>query len=241
MAVAALAFMCSDLSHEALGHGIAAFFCDAKVIVLSYTYLSSDLRSKWISAAGPMVSLVEGLLAALALRTLRLSPTATLFVFLLAAFGLLNAASYLVYSGATNSGDLAVVIEGWAFQAALRVLMVIMGMALYGVATAYLGVEAGRFVAPRHSLAVMAYCAPIVLMAGAALFNPLGLRLFLISALPASALANLALLWLPRLAASAPPHALQRVVLNSPGWIVACACLSAGFILVIGPGVNLRG
>ena len=63
ISISIIAIVVADLSHEALGHGVATHLQGAKLIVLSYTHLTSDLQSRLISAAGPLVNLIEGLVA----------------------------------------------------------------------------------------------------------------------------------------------------------------------------------
>lgn len=243
IAVAACAFVVADLSHEALGHGTVAWLTGAKQIVLSYTYLSTDIQSRWISLAGPAANLIEGVAALACLGAVRRG-AARLFVFLLMAFNLLNAAAYLVYSGVLNSGDLAVAVAGLPHLDLIRIAMVIAGLAAY-VLFIVVGAKPLRsFLPPRGALALWPYLAAFALNAAAACLNPLGIKYFLISALPATLGSNAGLFAMARLAdgkAGQDDDTAQAVVPRSLLWIAAGLVLAAGYIFVIGPGVECAG
>jgi hypothetical protein len=241
IAIALIAFVVADLSHEALGHGVVAHLQGAKLIILSYTYLTSDLQSRLISVAGPVVNIIEGLIAlAVFQRIRRRASAATFFVFLLMMYNLLDAAAYLVYSGVLNSGDLGVVIAGLPHVGAIRAVMVVAGLALYAALTWMGARELQQFAPERSSLTTPAYVAAIVLNGAAALLNPLGLKYFLISALPTAAGANAGLLAMPTLAErNAGRPANEIFVARSYPWMIAGAIIAAGFIFVIGPGLTL--
>lgn len=244
VAIAVLAFVTADLSHEALGHGVAASLSGAKQIVLSYTYLSSDLQSRWVSGAGPLVNVVEGLLALLVIRqeSLRTQKRLRLawLLFLLFNFNLLVAAAYCVYSGVSNSGDLAVMVAGLPYLGAIRVALCVIGLALYGAVVVLGGRELRRFPMPHMLLIGMAYFAALGLDCGAALLNPLGLKYFLISALPTTAAANAGLFAMPGLAEQGSRDETSRGVERSKVWIVAGLVAAALFIFIVGPGLTWR-
>ncbi len=236
MSISIIAFVVADLSHEALGHGVAARVQGAKLIVLSYTYLTSDLQTRLISSSGPLVNLVEGLFALTILRRIRMRATASFFVFLLTIYNLLDAAAYLIYSGVLNSGDLGVVIAGLPHIGFIRAGMVVVGLLLYAALTLIGARELRRFDPVRSSLTTPAYLAAIALNCAAAVGNPLGLKYFLISALPTTAGANAGLLAMPVLAERQPGrcHEQLRVARSYP-WVVAAVIVASIFIFLIGP------
>lgn len=237
--IAILAFVIADLSHEALGHGIVAYFVGAKHIVLSYTYLSTDLQSRSISFAGPLANFIEGVFALLLLRRFRMSASTGYFIFLLMNFNLLDAAAYLVYSGVLNSGDLGVVIVCQPHLGFIRFGMVLAGLALYWALTLAGGRELGRFQLPRTTLTTTAYLAALGLDCGAALLNPLGLKYFLISALPATLGANAGMLAMPRLSERNAVYTPSYNIGRSYAWIVTGLVVAAIFIFLVGPGLTL--
>ncbi len=238
--IAALAFVVASLSHEALGHGGVAYLVGARHIVLSYTYLSTDIQHRALSAAGPLANLGEGLVAFGLARTLRRRAATTYFLFLLAAFNLLVAAAYLLYSGVSDTGDLAVVVAELPHLRLLRLGMDLLGLVLYGAVLLALRSVLRRFHAPRPPLTATAYVVALGLNSAAGLLNPLGLRYFLLSALPAAAAANAGLLALPGMAnRRLPEGALLRVERSYP-WVLAGLLAAAFFVFVVGPGLALR-
>ena len=242
MSISIIAFVVADLSHEALGHGVAARVQGAKLIVLSYTYLTSDLQTRFISSSGPLVNLIEGLVALTISRRIRLKATASLFVFLLMIYNLLDAAAYLIYSGVLNSGDLGVVIAGLPHIALIRTGMVAVGLSLYAAFTLIGARELRHFSPAPSSLTTAAYLGPIALNCAAAILNPLGLKYLLISALPTTAGANSGLLAMPVLAErQSGPRPEQLRVSRSYPWIVAAAVVASVFIFLVGPGLRLVG
>jgi hypothetical protein len=110
-----LAFALADVSHEALGHGLATLAVGGKAVLLTTCYFSSSGNSsRWIPAAGGLMNLAVGLgtLAALRLCS-HLSPLLRYFLVLGAAFNLLFAFGYPAYSGIARFGDWAAVISGF--------------------------------------------------------------------------------------------------------------------------------
>jgi hypothetical protein len=238
-AIACAAFITADLSHEALGHGVVAHLMGAKELVLSYTYLSSDVQSPWISVAGPFANIVEGLLAFAVLRRVRLPAAAMLFVFLLMNFNLLDAGAYLIYSGILNSGDLAVVIAGLPHLGAIRLAMLVAGLMFYAGFVVLGAQQVRRFASPQRLLVTIAYVAALGLNCAAAAVNPLGLKYFLLSGLPATAGANAGLFAMPGLTRRFADGLDGLTVGRSYVWIGVGLLLAIGFVAVIGPGVTL--
>jgi hypothetical protein len=118
--------------------------------------------------------------------------------------------------------------------------MVVVGLTLYAALTLVGARELRHFAPERSSLTNPAYFAAIALNCAAALVNPLGLKYFLISALPTTAGANaglLAMLALAKKTTDSPPN--QILVTRSYPWIVAAMIVAAGFIFIIGPGLTL--
>ena len=61
-ALGVLAFALADVSHEALGHGLATIAVGGRVDLLTTCFLnSSGNYSKWIPAAGGLTNLAVGL------------------------------------------------------------------------------------------------------------------------------------------------------------------------------------
>jgi hypothetical protein len=105
-ALGVLAFALTDVSHEALGHGLATLAVGGKAVLLTTCYFnSSGNYSRWIPAAGGLMNLAVGLgsLSALRLHP-RFGPPFRYFLVLLAAFNLFFAFGYPAYSGMRDLG-----------------------------------------------------------------------------------------------------------------------------------------
>jgi hypothetical protein len=109
VALGVLAFVVADVSHEAVGHGLATLAVGGRLVLLTTCYVDlSGIYSKWIPAAGGLTNLAVGLGALSFLRFLpRVRPTLRYFLILIAAFNLFFAVGYPAYSGVAQFGDSA--------------------------------------------------------------------------------------------------------------------------------------
>jgi hypothetical protein len=134
-ALGVLAFLVADVSHEALGHGLAIVATDAKPVILTTSYFgSSGSTNRWIPAGGGIANVLIGLLSFLLVRALRpSSPRGRYFLVLVLAFNLLFAAAYPAYSGIAAFGDWAGVILELTPAWFWRLLLVVVAVVLYYV------------------------------------------------------------------------------------------------------------
>jgi len=243
-AIALLAFMAADLSHEVLGHGSIAFLLHARHIALSYTALSTDISSRTLVLAGPVANLIFGVVGFTVLRRWRTEPKRLWFLFLFASMSLMNLSSYLILSGVTGTGDLAAAIAGVPQPEIVRSCMGIIGLISYGVLVRVLAQSFRIFARPNGGLRIAAYSAPLVLNTAAASISPLGLHFYLISALPATAGVNIFLLILPYAGKSAHRDAgsgtPEAIVKRSLTWILTATVLGIAYVLLLGPGIALQ-
>jgi hypothetical protein len=114
IAIGILAFIAADVTHEALGHGLAVAAVGAKPVLLTTCYFSSSGNfSRWIPAGGGIGNVLMGLLFLLSLRIFRPRSQHLRYFFVLSvAFNLLFATAYPFYSGIAMFGDWAAVISG---------------------------------------------------------------------------------------------------------------------------------
>jgi hypothetical protein len=236
--------MAADLSHEVLGHGSIALLAHAKFIALSYTALSTDISSRMLLLAGPVVNLILGIAGLVIFRTRRTKPRMAWFLFLFAFMSLLNLSAYLILSGATATGDLAGAFAGLPNPVIVRSCMGITGLISYFLLVRVSARSFRHFAEPNTALCVSAYLAPMILNTASASLSPLGLHYYLFSALPATAGVNIFLLILPRVAESVQrdteAEAPRAVVARSILWILAACVLAIAYIFLLGPGVTLR-
>jgi hypothetical protein len=108
-----LAYMISNVLHEALGHGGVAWLSGAHRITVTSTYMEAGIDNRWILAAGTLLNLAVGLLGLAVLRgILRASMPLRLFIWSVTAFNLLLGTGYFLFSGIGGIGDWADWMQG---------------------------------------------------------------------------------------------------------------------------------
>jgi hypothetical protein len=249
LAIAIIASACANVVHEGLGHAATALATVGHSGVLSTVAWSGDADSRLVAAAGTLANLAAAAIFDVVLRLTAAESTAVrYFLFLCVSFNLLAGTGYFFFSGVSNFGDWAEVIAGTQHHAMWRVALTVGGLILYYAAVlalgrmlvTHVGISRGDSARMRHLLHIP-YVAAVALQACAALFNPLGIQLMWESALPGTAGADNALLWLQhyiprRLETPGPAPPISR----SYAWIAMAAAVAAFFIFVLGRGITLQ-
>jgi hypothetical protein len=249
-AISILACMISTMLHEGLGHAAVAIVTLHASGTLTSLAWSSVQDSRLVAAGGTIVNLGSALVFWLLLRTAQSARPALCFFFLIAmSFNLLAGTGYFFYSGVSNFGDWAQVIDGLQHHGLLRVGLVILGIVSYYGAILLIGStiirrmgvplsDARRF----RRLTWLPYFSAIVIDGIAGLLNPFGMRYVFLSALAATAGGNSGLLWLryyiPR---NIEPGSSSQPIPRSYVWIAVAIICAAIFIGVFGPGIQLHG
>jgi hypothetical protein len=249
VAISLVAEILGDVLHEGLGHAAVALLTGAKSGVLSTVAWSSEFDSRLVAAGGTLANLAAGLVCWIVLRGVTCGSLRLRFFLLISlAFNLFAGTGYFFFSGVTNFGDWAAVIDGLPAHWLWRVLLVVGGIASYYGAVLVVGSGLVRYVGvPRidlrrlQRLTWIPYFSAVVLLSAAGLGNPVGLQLVWQSALPAAAGAHSGLLWLryyiPR---KTVPERGSEYMERSYLWIGAAAGLTAFFIFVLGRGIRLH-
>jgi len=249
IAISIVALMLSTMLHEGIGHGLVAMLTGTTSGTLSTVAWSSASDSKLVAAGGTIVNLIAGLLFWFALRAAsNASAQARFFLWIACAFNLFTGTGYFFFSGVTNFGDWALVIAGLHPYWLWRALLVAAGMATYYAAMRVIGAGLVRSLGVSltdHSrfrrLTWIPYFSAVAIEVIGGLRNPLGLALIFESALPATAGANCALLFLVYyIPKSTTPGPNSQPITRSYSWIVVSAVLVFVFILVLGPGVQFH-
>jgi hypothetical protein len=249
-AISVLATMLATMLHEGLGHAAVAIATLHASGTLTSLAWSSVQDSRLVAAGGTLVNLIFALVFWLLLRAARNASPAVRFFFLITmSFNLLTATGYFFYSGVSNFGDWAQVIQGlqphWLWRAGLIVLGVVSYyraiLAIGASIVRHMGVPASdgrRF----RRLTWVPYFSAIVIDGVAGLLNPFGMRYVFLSALAATAGGQCGLLWLryyiPR---SIQPGANKQPIPRRYSWIIVAIVCAAVFIGVFGPGIHLNG
>jgi hypothetical protein len=248
-AISFLAFMLSDVLHEAVGHGLTDLLTGGQSGLLTTVAWSSQSASRLVEAGGTLVNLLAALVFWIALRGARnASVHWRSFLLICCTFNLFGGTGYFFFSGVTNFGDWAEVIRGVHPHWLWRTLLIVVGLGAYFVAVRFVGAGIVRYVGiPRNQhrrlrrFTYVAYFSAIVISSLGGLMNPLGIKLMWESALPATAGADSGLLWLQyyiprRVVPERPPESVGR----SYRWISLAAILGILFVVVLGRGVTLR-
>jgi hypothetical protein len=244
IAISALACILQDILHEGLGHGVTAWLSGAHKITMSTVALQSDIDTRWISANGTLVNLLfAAIFWVVLLRPQRYRPATRYFLVLAMTGNLFTGTGYFFFSGVTNFGDWAAVIQGlqphWAWQLGL----VVLGVASYYASMLPVAVKLNPFRGQDGSrlrgLCWTPYFTDGILAGLGGLLNPAGLFYVIASALPSTLGANAGLLSLPSMMRKGGDRDTQvGPVERSVPWIATAAVASLLFILVLGRGLT---
>lgn len=249
-AISVLACMLSTMLHEGLGHAAVAIATLHASGTLTSLAWSSVQESRLVDAGGTLVNLASALVFWLLLRAGRnASPTLRFFFLITMSFNLLTGTGYFFYSGVSNFGDWAQVIQGLQPHWLWRGGLIVFGIVSYYGAILVIGSSIVRHMGVPMSnvrrfrrMTWIPYFSAIVIDGVAGLLNPFGMRYVFLSALAATAGGQCGLLWLryyiPR---SIQPGPNNQPIARSYAWIIVAIVCAAVFIGVFGPGVHLGG
>jgi len=241
VALSVLAAAAGSLLHEGLGHGLTAWLRGDIVTEWTSNHLNSVRPDRLVDAAGTLVNLAAGFILLFAARAAGRRCNVRYFLWLLAALNLLDAAGYFLFSGVGNVGDWAQVIAGLPHQGALRIAMASTGALAYVVFLRMLMRELRPFCPDRgtyNTVGRLPYCAACVFMCIAGAFDPMGIKLILISTVPAHFGGLSGLLWGDVFLRGLPaPQQMLTVRRSIPLWITAIL-LGAAFVALLGGGID---
>jgi hypothetical protein len=245
IAISALACILQDVLHEGLGHGVTAWLSGAHSLSISTVALQSDIDTRWISANGTLVNLLfAAIFWLLLLNPQRYRPATRYFLVLAMAGNLFTGTGYFFFSGVTNFGDWAAVIQGlhphWMWQLGLVVLGVISYYASMLLVAAKLSPFRSQDQASRRlrGLCWTPYFTDGILAGVGGLLNPAGLFYVIASALPSTLGANAGLLSLPSIMKGSGSQEPVAPIERSRVWIATAAVASLLFIFVLGRGLT---
>jgi hypothetical protein len=238
--MAVIASAIATLLHEGLGHGVTAWLRGDGVTELTSNHLSSLRPDRWVEAGGTLVNLFVGAVALWCSRAAGDRANLRYFLWIFAAHNLLPGAGYFMFSGILGVGDWEAVISGLPHQVALRIAMSVFGVGLYVLVVRMLAVAVRPFVPDRATYNVVgryAYYAACLFSCAAGALDPLGVRLFFLSTVPAAFGGLSGLMWADSLMPKARA-ARELVVERQPGWWFAAGVIGIAYIVVLGRGVR---
>jgi hypothetical protein len=252
IAMSCLAYVLAVGLHEHGGHAVACVLLGSHPLELGAFYVNCDdhllssLGARLVAIAGPVASLITGLVSFAILVRLPLRASAAVyFTWLLGTLGLMEAAGYFFFSGVTGLGDLGTTQDG-AFVGASpewlwRLILTVVGVGAYACAIALAlrrlgphlaGDGFARFAVARRA-ALISYVAgaAVYLLMGA--FNPYGWSIVLRSALPSSLGGTSGLFWMfyyaPRARTATGPGLYFG---RQWGWVIAGVVAVAAYALI---------
>ena len=258
IAVAVVTHAVADsVVHEGLGHGGACLLAGCQPQLLTTMQFQGDEGSvssagiKFIAAGGTIANLAAATIAVWLLRRRRERADAgVFFLWLFATVNLLQATGYLIYSGASNIGDWAVVVRGLTPFWIWHVGLFLVGGGTYWLAARWamsqlgsrLRTSGAARVAEANRYTLTAYAVGGVLSLSAGLFEPGGALIVLISGVAASLGGTSALAWGPQLLGD--PRLGESVepawhLTRDWRWIVAGVVVAAVFVFAVGRGIAL--
>jgi hypothetical protein len=241
-----LAYMTSNVLHEGLGHGVAAWLSGARHITVTSTYMDAGFDTRWILAAGTLANLVFGVLGVAVLRSMRRADMSLqLFLWAFTAFNLLLGTGYFLFSGIGGIGDWAEWMKGlspvWGWRAGFALL----GAVSYFAAALLLARELVEITGPNEArmrrMTWTIYFAGGLTACLAGMRNPMGWKLVLISAAASSFGGASGLLWIPsvRSRCNQDTISVTNTIPRLRGVLLATAVLLALYVWFLGRGVRL--
>ena len=193
-----------------------------------------------MEAGGTLVNLAAGALSLVIAGRMGERANLRYFFWILGALNLLPGAGYFLFSGIFGVGDWNAVIFGLPHQVWLRVGMTLFGAGLYLLVVRVLAITVRVFTPDRATYNVtgrLPYYAACVFSCAAGALDPLGLKLFFMSTVPAALGGSSGLMWADLLMPRAEPEK-KLVVGRAPAWWIAAAVLGICYIVFLGRGIE---
>ncbi len=242
VSMAAIAVCLATTLHEAVGHGVTAWLRGDVVTQLTSNHLSSVRPDRLVDAGGTLANLIVGFASMMISVASGKHANRRYFFWIFGTLNLLSGAGYFLFSGVLGVGDWQDVIVGMPHYTAWRIIMAICGAALYVSFLRLIAMEIHPFLKRRrdyNSLARLAYCAACATDCIAGAFDPLGVKLLLISTIPAVFGGFSGLLWAD---VFLPKFSVERPLIVKPAralWVAAIVIVAL-FVGVLGRGVEFR-
>lgn len=254
IAISALAYILEVALHEHLGHAGACVLLGSRPLELGAFYINCDNAglgpggARWVALAGPLMSLLTGLVSFRLLPLFTKSPIAWYFTWLLGCVGFMTASGYPLFSGVSGLGDFGTTPDGALYGASpewlWRGTLALVGGGSYFLVVRY----CARVLDPKISgagkerirrarlITLTSYLTGAVLYLLIGLLNPYGIVIVATSALASSMGGTSGFLWMQRMLTSrldVPPPGLNFA--RSWPWIIVAWVITAGYAAVFGP------
>jgi len=259
ISISALAYIIAVGLHEHLGHALMCVILGVHPTGLGAFYVNfnkagvNEFYIRLISLAGPMVSLLTGVVCFVVLRMRRQEPSSGYyFTWLLGILGLMSAAGYLFFSGFSGIGDFGTTSDGVFYNVSpewlIRSLLVVVGFSCYFLVILFAVRKIDNLIsgsghariryASRLAYASYFTGAAVDILIG--LLNPHGLVIVLTSAAAGSLGGTSGLLWMMQ-------TMNRKRVVTGPGliinrswlWITVSIIIVAAYAIIFGPTIKM--
>lgn len=253
--IAVVAYIISNVLHEAVGHGGLCLLVGGDPTALSTAYFDmadssvSMTGRRLVAAGGTIVNLAA---AGLFWAALRAAPSSAnrlrYFLWLSMTINLFTGTGYFLFSGVTQFGDWIVVIQGFEPYSLWIVLLIVLGIAGYLLSIRlalvtllpFVGGDGAARVKRGVVLTVFPYLVGSVAASAGALFNPLS-SMFIMTSAAANFGGTSGLAWMTQLykrswfePSDAEPVAIER----SWSWVGAAVILLVVYLALLGPSIT---
>jgi hypothetical protein len=258
IAISALAYVLATFLHELLGHGGACVALGSRPTEIGAFYVNCDYANlsgvgvRLVALAGPVISLLSGVVGLLVLRRLPVPAfRAKYFTWLLSGLGLMGATGYLLFSGITGIGDFGTSQDGvlyqatpaWAWQAGITLLGLVsylwVAIILAHAMDRIIGGTGVERIRRARLLALTSYLTGGVVSVLIGLLNPLGIFIVLVSSVASSLGGSSGLLWIMQLLkrkTTSPAPLLQ--ITRDWRWIAVGIIVTVLYAVILGPSLH---
>jgi hypothetical protein len=205
MVISCLAYIIAVALHEHAGHSLTCVLLGSHPTEMGAFYADCDNRGmsslgvRLVALAGPVVSLLTGVVCFLILRRVpRSARLAYYFTWLLGSLGLMSAAGYPLFSGIAGIGDLGMTNGGLFYDIApewlWRIILTAVGVVSYRWVIQFMwqtltlqlnNLESSSIQNARRTT-MISYLTGAAVYAAIGLLNPHGFEIIAISVLPSS-------------------------------------------------------
>jgi len=254
-AIGILAYICTDLAHEVVGHGVGLLLAGGRSGVFTTTRLiyESQLPSpNWrvFDLGGPAINLLWAEFCFVAQRLLRSdSPRLRLFLWATMCFSFFWEFGYLIKCGVSGHGDWMALVDGLTPEDAWRAGLFLFGLSLYwgtvSLASAELHfvVRSGRpeWRSRLKSILLTVSFSGVLIACAGAIFDPRGRTEIFNSGFLSSFAALIGLWFIPfsfARRADKPTVATGPIARSTP-LLAFAAIVAFWFIVILGRGIRV--
>lgn len=250
-----IAYVVSNVLHEAVGHGGTCLLLGGDPTALSTAYFDmtdgsvSPVGRRLVAAGGTVVNIIAGGLFWIALRSIRSRGGIIRYFFWLSmTINLLAGTGYFLFSGVTQVGDWVVVIRDFKPFWLWNGLLILIGLTTYllcirlalSTLLPLVGHEDTGRLKRAGKLTVFPYLVGSIAASAGAILNPIS-TVFVLTSAAANFGGTSGLAWMTQLYKRPwfkPADVEPMTMARSWGWIATAVVVLLGHILVLGPSLT---